>query len=412
MMMTANFNTKNMPVINPTEHTSSSSTGSNQIIGTSADNALGQNATGNSANDSTTDNHNHRSSSGSGSMNQHDHNSMNHHDHSSHSMSMMSQGTVMYMDGFQSALFHNSQNPPPCLNFLHPSWTLHTPSKFLTAMLCVTIMGMLVEACGVWRVRCLRKGRSHRQKQRLKRIRQWEQQQQRQLPNMQGREFRSTMFQREVSELSSSAITENNDGEEEEGGGTVPMIVDEDCPRPIRRIWKVIPSCMRNLCNKQMSGKDKRGYPKWIRIYDISAASLHACRAWLGYLLMLAVMTYAVEFMFSAIFGMVIGRYWFVDMDVGSDGGGGGVLGGAVGVGGGIGGAGLGEGGAGAAVRDEGVAMNTHDGTWGGGDPCCGIDEHDEDDHNDNNMVEQPLLAPLLGPANNAGVKRRNAFEP
>ena len=121
MMMTANFNTKNMPVINPTDHTSSSSTGSNQIIGTSADNALGQNATGNSANDSTTDNHNHRSSSGSGSMNQHDHNSMNHHDHSSHSMSMMSQGTVMYMDGFQSALFHNSQNPPPCLNFLHPS---------------------------------------------------------------------------------------------------------------------------------------------------------------------------------------------------------------------------------------------------------------------------------------------------
>src|SRR5210317_612993 len=31
-----------------------------------------------------------------------DDNAMHHHDHSSHTMSTMSQGTVMYMDGFQS----------------------------------------------------------------------------------------------------------------------------------------------------------------------------------------------------------------------------------------------------------------------------------------------------------------------
>eukprot|EP00985_Skeletonema_marinoi_P012191 scaffold5840_cov121-Skeletonema_marinoi.AAC.7 len=393
MMMTANFHAINMPVVNPTEPASEE----NKIIGASANNTHRNVTTGNTtSNDTTIDDHNQSSS-----MNHDDHSSIHNHDHSSHSMPMMSQGTVMYMDGFHSALFHNSQNPPPCLNFLHPSWTLHTPSKFILAMLCVTIMGMLVEACGVWRVRCLRKGRSHRQKQRLKRIRQWEQ---RQLPNMQGQELeygRSRMFQREVSEL--SAVSENGGGEEE----IVPMIVDEDCPRPIRRIWKIIPSCIRNVCDKQVSGLDKQGNPKWIRIYDIGAASLHALRAWLGYLLMLAIMTYAKEFMFSAIFGMVFGRYWFVDMDVRGDGGG--VMGGAVGVGGGIGGAGLGEGGgAGAAV----VAMNTHahDGTWGGGDPCCGIDEHDEDDHN---MNEQPLREPLLGTGNsaNAGVKRRNAFD-
>eukprot|EP00984_Skeletonema_dohrnii_P012833 scaffold5238_cov140-Skeletonema_dohrnii-CCMP3373.AAC.7 len=366
MMMTANFHAINMPVVNPTEQASEE----NKIVGAAANNTH-HNVTGNTtSNDTTIDDHNQSSS-----MNHDDHSSMHHHDHSSHIMPTMSQGTVMYMDGFQSALFHNSQNPPPCLNFLHPSWTLHTPSKFILAMLCVTIMGMLVEACGVWRVRCLRKGRSHRQKQRLKRIRQWEQ---RQLPNMQGRELeygRSRMFQREVSEL--SVVSDNGGGEEE----VVPMIVDEDCPRPIRRIWKTIPSCIRNVCDKQVSGLDKQ------------------------------VMTYAVEFMFSAIFGMVFGRYWFVDMDVRGDGGG--VMGGAVGVGGGIGGAGLGEGGgAGAAVRDQGVAMNTHahDGTWGGGDPCCGIDEHDEDDHN---MNEQPLREPLLGTGNsaNAGVKRRNAFD-
>jgi len=54
------------------------------------------------------------------------------------------------------------------------------------------------------------------------------------------------------------------------------------------------------------------------------------------------------------------------------------------------------------------MSTHAHDGTWGGGgDPCCGIDEHDEDDHN-----EQPLLEPLLG-SSNAGVKRRNAsFDP
>jgi len=223
---------------------------------------------------------------------------------------------------------------------------------------------------------------------------------------MQGRELeygRSSRFQREVSEL--SVVSENGREEDNE----VPIIIDEDCPRPIRRLWKVIPSCIRNLCKKQVSGLDKQGNPKWIRIYDIGAASLHALRAWLGYLLMLAVMTYAVEFLFSAIFGMVLGRFWFVDMDVRGDGGG--ILGGAVGVGGGIGGVGLGEGGAGGAVHDQGVVMNTHDhdGTWGGGDPCCGIDEQDEDGHIGE---EQPLREPLLGSGNNAGVKRRNAFDP
>ena len=101
--MTANFNT-NMPIIN---HEHAVISGSNQIIDTSVNTTDANN---------TNDNHN---------MNHDDHNSMNHSDHSPHShshiMPTMSQGTVMYMDGFHSALFHNSQNPPPCLNFLHPS---------------------------------------------------------------------------------------------------------------------------------------------------------------------------------------------------------------------------------------------------------------------------------------------------
>ena len=396
--MTTNFNTINTPVINPTDHAASDT---NEIDNLSANNKQHEH---HHAADNNTDTHNQSLPDNE------DHSEIHHHDHSSshNSMPMMSQGSVMYMDGFHSALFHNSQTPPPCLNFFHPNWTLHTPTKFVFAMLCVTLMGMLVEACGVWRVRCLRKGRTHRRNQRLKRIRQWEehqQQQRQQVPNLQGQELqyrRSRMLQREVSEL--SVVSEN--GEEEE----VPMIVDEDCPRPIRRIWRIIPPFIRKICNKRVSGLDKQGYPKWIRIYDFGAASLHSFRAWLGYLLMLTVMSYAVEFMFSAVFGMVIGRFWFVDMDAGG-GDGGGVLGGAVGVGGGIGGVGLGEGGGASAVRDQGVAMNAHayDGTWGGGgDPCCGIDEHDDDDDN-----EQPLREPLLGSENNGALlTRRHAFDP
>ncbi len=115
--MTANFNT-NMPVITPADHSSS---GANKIIGTT-DNSTHDHYTADDKKGSndTIDNHNQSSSS---STNHEDHSNMHHQDHSSssHSMPMMSQGTVMYMDGFHSALFHNSQTPPPCLNFLHPT---------------------------------------------------------------------------------------------------------------------------------------------------------------------------------------------------------------------------------------------------------------------------------------------------
>ena len=91
-----------------------------------------------------------------------------HHDHDNiqdmdHNIPMMtSQGTIMFMDGFHSTLFPSfqaSSSPPPCLNLFYPSWTLHTPSRFVLAMIMITLMGILVEVCGVWRVKCLRRGR-------------------------------------------------------------------------------------------------------------------------------------------------------------------------------------------------------------------------------------------------------------
>jgi hypothetical protein len=324
--------------------------------------------------------------------------------HSSHSMSMMSEGTIMYMDGFHSALFHSTpQNPPPCLNFLHPSWTLHTPSKFVFAMVCVTLMGMFVEAVGVWRVKCLRKGRQHRREEWTKRIQQQQEEQQQQQQQQQQQhtllgeqlEYRRPSrggIQHAASDISNVSSTEPSPIE----SSTRRQML---CPAFIRRIWmKIVPQFIRNVCSRTFSiasspcrGKSERTTSKWIKRYDFAAAFLHALRAWLGYLLMLAVMSYAVEFLVCTVLGMTLGRYWFVDVEGASNsggvgGGGSGVLDGDVGVGGGIGGMGLGGGGrrSVASVNDR-----ARDGTWGGGDPCCGIDDDDdeeeeEDDEDDN----------------------------
>ncbi|KAL3939012.1 MAG: hypothetical protein SGARI_001525 [Bacillariaceae sp.] len=51
---------------------------------------------------------------------------------------------IRYMDGFQWTLKEKSS----CLNFYFPSWTLDTKQKFLGAMLCVVIMGILTEGLG------------------------------------------------------------------------------------------------------------------------------------------------------------------------------------------------------------------------------------------------------------------------
>lgn len=256
----------------------------------------------------------------------HDHDHMDHMDRTDDGgMHMMGGGTIMYMDGFRWALFPPpSSPPPPCLNLFSPSWTLDTESKFVFAMVFVAAIGALVEACGVWRVKCLRKGRKYARDAKRRRAKQ----------------------------------------------------------------------------------------------YNLLAASLHASRAALGYLLMLAVMSYAIEFMICAVAGIVIGRYWFVDADGGRGGGvGGGADGGAVGAGGLIGGGRA----VGVGVDDsgrQGVGMmdlhrNRHgmddgrsdddDALWGGGDPCCGMDD-DEADNDDVGLEGSGIREPLFP---GGGVTRR-----
>ncbi|KAL7534328.1 hypothetical protein ACHAWF_004796 [Thalassiosira exigua] len=350
----------------------------------------------------------------------HHHSSMNddmnhemNHDHSAHSTPHhmnMNQGTVMYMDGFHSALFSSSQPPPPCLVLFHPSWTLHTPGKFSFAMACIALMGALVEACGVWRVRCLRKGRSCRRDARMKRMRQWEAQRE---DDMSGQQLefhrQSRALQQGVSDISDVS----SHGDVTPHHRPTVAAANSVCPAFLRRMWRVAPMCIRTICARLCSCliPTKNGNVL-ARRYDVAAACLHATRAALGYLLMLAVMTYAIEFLIAAALGMVVGRYWFVDS--GNPSGGGGVLGGAVGVGGGIGGMGLGDGGRQNSTPEVNMAdfqAGANDGTWGGGDPCCGIDDDENDDNSDHldrvgsNMAE-PLLSPLMG-NNNARVHRR-----
>jgi Ctr copper transporter family len=55
----------------------------------------------------------------------------------------MSEGMIMYMDGFRFSLSTSEKNP--CLNLYFPSWTLNTRSKFLWAMLGVVLLGIVTE---------------------------------------------------------------------------------------------------------------------------------------------------------------------------------------------------------------------------------------------------------------------------
>ena len=343
----------------------------------------------------------------------HDNSNMNNHQtdqHSSHQHNMSDMnmnsggGTIMYMDGFHSALFHNQSPPPPCLNLFSSSWTLHTQSKFLFAMVFITLLGILVEACGVWRVKCLRKGRNIRRDIKLKRYQAWLDHQQQlesqaSIPGQQLEFRRQSTTQRGVSDISDVS---NNNNDMESPQDAIANSTNHrnviTCQSVVRR---VIPKCILNIFRTNDAKKVAQRY-------DILAATLHASRAWLGYLLMLAVMSYAVEFLITAVLGMVLGRYYFVDSGDGSVAAQG-ITGGGIGVGGGIGGMGLGGGGVGPAsngpeqhmaLRMTDMQNNNNDATWGGNDPCCGLD--DDDDDNNNN----PLLTPLIG--SNTGVTRRS----
>lgn len=346
---------------------------------------------------------------------EHSSSSSTYHSHE-HNMSIPSQGgTIMYMDGFHSALFPSSPTsspspPPPCLNLFYPSWTLHTPTRFVLAMILITLMGILVEACGAWRIKYLRRGRSCRRRIiRLKRLQVLEEeQQQRQLhPGLLvGDDV--ALHAIPGATFSTTPATTTTTTTLPTSQSSFHLLV---CPAIIRRMWQsIIPECVRIIfakmccccyyCCFAMSSTRNDGMSMMraaAKRYEIFAACLHALRAWLGYLLMLAVMTYAVEFLVSAVFGMVLGRYWLVKMEEDED-------------------EEVGDGGpSGVDVRTRGIS-GMIDGMWGGGDPCCGIDDDNEEDEfhdtRDDDVIgaslSEPLLSSPLGNNNGRVTHRRN----
>ena len=251
-----------------------------------------------------------------------EHGHSHHHRYLSTTMGDMSMGTVMYMDGFHWALGSSASSgtPPPCLNLFFPSWTLYSRSRFVFGMASVTSLGILVEACGVWRTLCLRRGRARRRRR----------------------------------------LVEETRGSSGDGvATTMPTI-----PPPVstirskRLLCVVVPKSVRHFFDTHC---------------DLIAAALHASRILLGYLLMLAVMSYALEFLISAVFGVVLGRYLFMDKDDGGD----------------------------SNNSEETSRLDSRNGnnTWGGGgDPCCDFDDEEGS--------REPLLSSL---ALESGVSRRHS---
>jgi hypothetical protein len=263
-------------------------------------------------------------------------------------------------------------------------------------MTLITLMGILVEALGVWRIRILRRGRRCRSEIRSKRVQSWKEQQKR-LNGMQGRQIELQCDDCDVSEVSLQATVTPAPP------GALPASSNLLCPAVIRRLGRIIiPNPLRIICAKINCCYTRRtnGQLRTSKRYDVIAACLHASRAWLGYLLMLAVMTYAVEFLLSAVFGMVLGRYYFMHM-----GGGGDEMNGADSFRGGLGGG---------CEDQEGGGMMLNDGMWGGDDPCCGIEENEDDFHDTYDVVRtssteicEPLLSSSLE-HNNCRVTRRS----
>lgn len=211
----------------------------------------------------------------------------------------------------------------------------------------ITFLGVLVEACGVWRIRCLRRGRSLRRQERLRRQQQ-----------LSGDLSQAEQSRHSIAPPNSRAVP---------------------APAMLRLAWRtIVPHFIRNTISKCRS---KREASKQVRRYEIMAASVHAARACLGYLLMLAVMSYAIEFLVCTILGIVLGRYWFIEVE--------------------------GEGNSGPIAENGEQSAGLERDTWGGGDACCGLDDEDEFHNEDDNFSLQgsAVNEPLLG---SSGMSRRN----
>lgn len=175
--------------------------------------------------------------------------------------SMGGGGMIMYMDGFRWTLSQNNNNP--CLNLLFPSWTLNSRTKFVAAM--VGVFGLAVLAEGVSKLRhvIVMQARKQRRLYRLRRRRRRHQRPEQR--NYQSRGNESLFLLRQANEF-----------------------LSEHLQTLVR--WTIV--------------------------------LLHGLQALVGYILMLAIMTYSVELFLVVILGLAVGYAIFFGRDMGGGGGG------------------------------------------------------------------------------------------
>lgn len=184
-----------------------------------------------------------------------------HHSHQmlgSNMMAGMSQGMVMYMDGFR---FATSSSDQPCLNLYFPNWTLDTPGKFCSGLILVFLLAFSTE--GISKLRHnISTSRNQQQQQQIQR------RQRQRRPVLEEQQSNS-------STVSSSTVSSS-------------------------------PAMMESL------QPDRLG--------QIMISSLHGIQALLGYIVMLATMTFSVEILISVILGLSTGYYYYFAGEVGLEG--------------------------------------------------------------------------------------------
>ena len=164
----------------------------------------------------------------------------------------------MYMDGFQFSLAHAQAHTndthhalPPCLNLLFPSWTLDTREKFYLAIVGVFLASFCLEGLSAWRYRIVQSVRQQQQSSR--------------------------------------------DGA---GGG----------PHPSGEVTTQAQAAASSTTPPPPPPVSTQGLRFVVTL-------LHGLQGLLGYLVMLAVMTYSAELLFSVVLGLALGYATFFQLE-------------------------------------------------------------------------------------------------
>jgi len=182
-----------------------------------------------------------------------------------------STGTIMYMDGFHMTMSGGHQ----CLNLYFPTWTLDTRPKFLGACTSILLLSFLTEGLSKLRYKITASSKKSSTRSSSSRRRRRNQQQQQQ--------------------------QNNNDRSDNS------VIISDNTTEEVAATTSTY-SYWINRCSNFLFGLNKR-------LVHLMISVLHGVQALLGYILMLAGMTFSIELLLSVIIGLGIGYAVFFSND-------------------------------------------------------------------------------------------------